>query len=442
MAREPEDLAERRSLLGQQLAAFRTAAGLTQGQIAQAAYCDRTTVSHIEKGRARGDEQFWRVADERCRAGGDLLAAFQRFEAAKQDHELRAREAELVAARAKAERLHEATTPAFTVPNGSIAAPWEMADVMRRLYRTDVGAETIEQLHMVCEELCCEYAWRNADELKADANHWLQYISGLLAGSCTLKEHRELLVISGWLMLLIGCIEYDVGRKRHAELGRAAAFRIGQETGHGEIIAWTFEMNAWFALTQGDLDRVADFSDAGSKAAPNTSVVVQLAAQAAKAAARMGQKETVHRILDNGYRLLGQHDHPSRPENHFVIDPNKWDFYAMDCYRLVGEDRRAADHAREVLRLSRRPDGTDKSPMRATEARLTLAMVALRQGDLDNAADWTRQALNAPRKSIDQLVMVAAELEQELHERYPKDPAAREITEPIRQARADLKQAN
>ncbi|MEC3976219.1 helix-turn-helix domain-containing protein [Amycolatopsis sp. H20-H5] len=443
MAHEPDELVARRGLLGQQLAAYRSAAGLTQGQLAQAVNLDRTTISHIEKGRTRADKRFWRIADERCKASGDLLAGFAALEVAKQNYDLQNRETELSEARAKAERLAEVISPSLIVPTlPEVATPWETTDVIRRLYRSDVGSETLEQLHMVTEDLCCEYAWRDGDELKADANHWLQYISGLLTGSCTLKEHRELLVISGWLVLLIGCIEYDLGRKRQAGLSRAAAFRIGQETGHGEIMAWSFEMSAWFALTQGDLAAVADFSEAGSKAAPNTSVVVQLAAQSAKAAARMGQPEAVRRILDNGYRLLGQHEHPSRPENHFIIDPQKWDFYAMDCYRIVGEDARAAEHAHEVLRISRRPDGTDKSPMRATEARLTLAMTAMRQGDLDSAADWTRQALSASRKSADQLVMVAAEVQQETKRLFPKDPATHAITEPIAQALAELRWTN
>ncbi|WP_141976356.1 tetratricopeptide repeat protein [Saccharothrix saharensis] len=193
-----------------------------------------------------------------------------------------------------------------------------------------------------------------------------------------------------------------------------------------------------FALTQNRLRSVRDFSEAGTKAAPQTSIVVQLSAQAAKAAARMGQRDDVHRILDEGYRVLGRHEHPARPENHFVIDPQKWDFYAMDCYRLVGEDRQAADHAREVLRISRRPDGTDSSPMRATEARLTLAVVALRQGDPDAAAEWTREALDAPRKSVDALLMVAEEVKRELRRLFPNDPASRAITDPINQAWSEL----
>ncbi|MGH3977320.1 MAG: helix-turn-helix transcriptional regulator, partial [Pseudonocardiaceae bacterium] len=62
MAREPEELVAMRRALGAQLAVCRQAAGLAQGQLARAAFCDRSTVAHIEKGRSRGDERFWTVA--------------------------------------------------------------------------------------------------------------------------------------------------------------------------------------------------------------------------------------------------------------------------------------------------------------------------------------------------------------------------------------------
>jgi hypothetical protein len=45
------------------------------------------------------------------------------------------------------------------------------------------------------------------------------------------------------------------------------------------------------------------------------------------------------------------------------IDPDKWDFCEMEAYRLLGDDERAAAHARSVIRISTGPDGTEISPM-------------------------------------------------------------------------------
>src|SRR5436309_2046970 len=98
MAREPERIAELRLVLGERLAAFRRAADLTQGGLAELAYCDRTRITHIEKGRARADEQFWKVADQACQANGVLLGAFHELEAAKATHMRRAHEQSVAAA--------------------------------------------------------------------------------------------------------------------------------------------------------------------------------------------------------------------------------------------------------------------------------------------------------------------------------------------------------
>lgn len=105
MARESEAIAELRRALGAQLATFRLAAELTQGQLAKMAICDRTTLVHIEKGRARADERFWRAVDDACDAGGALLAAYLELGAAKSEHEQRERDQRLSGVRAKAAEL-------------------------------------------------------------------------------------------------------------------------------------------------------------------------------------------------------------------------------------------------------------------------------------------------------------------------------------------------
>jgi transcriptional regulator with XRE-family HTH domain len=105
MAREPETIVVLRRALGAQLATFRQAAELTQSQLAKVAICDRTTIVHIEKGRARGDERFWQVVDDACDAGGILVAAYLELEAVKAEHQHREREQRLASVRARAAEL-------------------------------------------------------------------------------------------------------------------------------------------------------------------------------------------------------------------------------------------------------------------------------------------------------------------------------------------------
>ncbi|WP_030107406.1 helix-turn-helix domain-containing protein [Actinoalloteichus caeruleus] len=386
-----------------ELARLRRRAGLSQGELAKAAHWSQSQVSRCENSKSLPDEGMIDRLDTILGADGSLAAA----------------------ARATGRAVLPPTAPSAP------GRPWGLSDVVRRLHNTDVGSQTLEQMQLVTEQLCCEYAWRGARELHRETMQWLEYSAQLLERPTTLREHRDILVNAGWLTLLLGCLEYDLGNIRQAELSRLAALQIGKESGHAEIVGWTFELSAWFALTQGRLRSVAQYAEAGTAAAPHSSVVVQLAAQSAKAHARMGQRDRVHRTLDGGYRLLTRHDHPSRPENHFVIDPTKWDFYAMDCYRLVGDDRRATEHAHEVIHLSRASDGTEKSPMRATEARFTLGISALRTGDIESALPWIEEAKQETRRSQLPFAMLAQEAMRQARELYPGDPAAQPIFEAL-----------
>ena len=54
-----------------------------------------------------------------------------------------------------------------------------------------------------------------------------------------------------WLALLLGCLHYDLGEREQAEAARQAAYHAGLQAGHGEIVAWSYELAAWLSLTEG-----------------------------------------------------------------------------------------------------------------------------------------------------------------------------------------------
>jgi transcriptional regulator with XRE-family HTH domain len=309
--------------------------------------------------------------------------------------------------------------------------PWETAELLGRIRASAIDSGTVESLEATVIELCCEYATRDARSLRREAHGWLGEVERKLRQPIGLAAHEGLLHSAGWLALLTGCLEYDMGQRAAAEATRVAARQLGKEGGNPEIVGWAYEMEAWFALTQSRYRAVLDAALAGQAAAPGGSAAVQLAGQEAKAYARVGDKDAVRHALDHGRDLLASMPAPSRPDHHFVVDPAKWDFYAMDAYRIAGDDTRAAQHARTVLELGTSPDG-DLAPMRMTEARLTLAAVAAREGDLEQAVTAGIGALGGQRKSLPSLLMVGGELDAELHERYPGESAPADFREALR----------
>jgi hypothetical protein len=83
---------------------------------------------------------------------------------------------------------------------------------------------------------------------------------------------------------------------------------------------------------------------------------------------------------DLGRRLLDSLPYPENCDHHFVVDPMNFDYYAMDCYRIVGADSMAEHLAEEVIEANTDFDGLERAPMRMTEARITLGVVRARQG--------------------------------------------------------------
>lgn len=81
-----------------------------------------------------------------------------------------------------------------------------------------------------------------------------------------------------------------MGLRRIAEGTRKAALTLGDEAGNAAISGWAYEMRAWYALTQGDYRGVIAAAEAGEAVAAHDGAAVQLAAQRAKAWARLGDR--------------------------------------------------------------------------------------------------------------------------------------------------------
>jgi hypothetical protein len=304
-------------------------------------------------------------------------------------------------------------------------------DIISRLRASDLNNSSIEALRITVDRLCSEYPHMPAEQLLIESRTWLNRLEQVREQRLTISQHREVLVLAGWLALLTGCVEYDLGERRMAESTRRAALSLGRETDNRDISGWANEMRAWFALTGRDYRGTITAARSGIEVAHGRGVSVQLAAQEAKAWARMGDKEKAEAALEQGRTLLESLPYPDNIDHHFVVDPAKFDFYAMDCYRVLGDTRRSSMLAEEVISAGTEFDGTQRSPMRIAEARITLATSAIRGRDLDEALGQGRLALLSARKSRPSLSLVAAELRRTLTADYGAEPAVREFLDEL-----------
>ena len=368
--------------------------GWSQNQLASRIPCHKGYVSKLVNGRQKPSEAVAQRCDSLLKARGELIAAAHLDIAAARD-----------------------------------SRPNQTVELLERIRATDTSHTTIEALPATVEDLCCQYATVDALQLRTEGHRWLREVGRVIQQPIGLRAHRELLVNAGWLALLIGCLEYDLGMRASAEATRTMATHLSVEAGAPEIHGWALEMRAWISLTQGRYHDVLDAVDEGKHLAAGHNVAVQLTAQKAKALGRLGDIEGVQRSLDEGAKILEQFPEPSRPDNHFAIDLPKWQFYAMDAYSQAQDFKLATEHAHEVISLGTTPQGIEISPMRNLEARLILAITAAKQGNLDGAVELADRALSTNRKSLPSLLMFASELSSELQERFPGEAATKEFQE-------------
>ncbi len=318
------------------------------------------------------------------------------------------------------------------VPKDALQAEAEVFDTLeltRLAGMSDIGAGTIEALQEATDLLCRAYPTTSAAPLRDRAKKRLKQVHELLGIRTTIDQHRELLIVAGWIAALLGCLHYDLGEREEAEAARQAAYQWAKQAGHGELMGWTFEMSAWFALVEGNYEQLVDAAQAGQRIAGATNAGVQLTLQEAKGWAYLGDRRQTDEALTRGAQMLGTLPIPFHREHHFVFDHTKYAFYASTCYAALGDDNRAEEHALEVIAQHTRPDGSSNAPMRIAGVRIDLGLVAARRGDLDGAVSYGESALEFDRMSIADIVSRTGELDRLIQSRYRGERLAREFHE-------------
>jgi tetratricopeptide (TPR) repeat protein len=300
-------------------------------------------------------------------------------------------------------------------------------ELARLLDGADIGVGTLDALEEATELLCRAYPKTPSHVLSVRIKKRLKHVIDLLGGRITIGQHRRLLVVAGWMMALLGCVHYDMQEPEEAEAARQVAHQMAKEAEEPELLAWTYEMAAWFALVENRYEDVIDAATSGLAIKNSGSAGVQLRLQEAKGYARLADKRETHRALKEASSILGKLPAPEHPDNHFVFDHSKWMHYSATIYTWLGDDQRAKEHALEVIKDHTRPDGTTRAPMRTAEARLSLATVNAREGDLESAVALGKSAYEFDTKPMADLVSRGNDLDRLLRSHFEKHPLAVEF---------------
>ena len=86
-------------------------------------------------------------------------------------------------------------------------------ELVSRLQRSDLDHASLDALRIMADRLCSEYPYMPSDQLLIEGRAWLRRSARCRASGSPSAQHREILVLAGWIALLIGCVEYDTGNR-------------------------------------------------------------------------------------------------------------------------------------------------------------------------------------------------------------------------------------
>jgi tetratricopeptide (TPR) repeat protein len=316
----------------------------------------------------------------------------------------------------------------------------EDADIILMLAeadRTDIGPGTIESLFTIFDKLCRDYLSVPAPELQQKLKRLYARMMRLRQSRMTFAQHKELIALSGWVTALLACVDWDMNEREAAETARAATFRFAKEIDHSELTAWSYEMQAWFALTEGRYGDVTSIAKAAQTIGGENSAIVQLIMQEARGWSRLGNRKAAELAIERGHSLLQKLPAVNYPR-HFVYDRTKFPFYVASCYQWLGDDAKAEEFANQVIRECEENGTAHRSPMRLADVHLTLGIIRAKRGDLSGAVESGSLALAYDRKSGPSLLIRAHELNATIKEMFPGARQACEFDERLRAISAEL----
>jgi DNA-binding XRE family transcriptional regulator len=371
VAREPDDLVAKRRALGAQLAAFREAADLRQGELARLVFRDRTTINHIEKGRARADERFWQAADAAVHAGGVLLKSFRALEAARQ-----AREQDV---RAAAQADAQARLAAWRA-DGSDA----LSGVIALLGPSD----TLSVLETCTYAVVARYELEGPHRLAAEVQALRQLGRDLGDQVSSPNERSRLTTLAAQQAALLAYMAVSLSRFADAERYALEASLLATAVDDSSLLAWIKGTQSFAAYYQQRYHDALNLARVGLRLAGSDGQRIRLLSNGvARAAGKLGDRQTVERAVGQALELVTAQADPMEMTSCIDFAPYGWARTAANAataYLAIG------DYAK-VLELT----GELRSVVAASDSDWSRSLVTLdeataltlgRQADLEYAA--------------------------------------------------------
>jgi tetratricopeptide (TPR) repeat protein len=312
-----------------------------------------------------------------------------------------------------------------------LSAAGEEAMEFTRAATSGVGAGTFDHFEAVLSELYGSYFKKSLAEQFAVARAYRTRVHKLIQRRHTLKEGQQLYVYAAWLDEMLAWTANDLGDPLTAEAYAIDCFEHADQAGHDELCAWAANQMATIAIYANRPERAARAARRGIDRAPASHpLAVRLRGQAARAHARMGERDNCEHLLAEAEDLYDRL--PSTTPMRFGTDTRVQADHAVvgfpaSSYIWLGDFPQAKRHAQKAVALHEAFPAASRDLGREAIARIDLGIALAELGEADEAVGQGRVALAS--RPVGTVRGRAADLDAVLSRRYPALPIVREFHE-------------
>jgi transcriptional regulator with XRE-family HTH domain len=312
----------------------------------------------------------------------------------------------------------------------------EAMERTRDVGATSVGRGTFDHLEAVVSDLERSYSRQLPAEQFAVARTYRRHVQELIRGRHTLTEGRELYVYAAWLDETLAWLAHDLGDPLAAQAYAIDCFEYADQAGHDELCAWATDAMASIAMYANHPAQAATAARRGIRKAPvSHPLAVRLRAQAARAHARLGQREECEDLLAEARELYDKL--PAKLPRRCTVDTGVLAEYALTAYPAssylwLSDFEKASRHAEEAVAVHEAAPAESRSPSREAIARIDLGIALAELGSPDEAVGQGLRALASPRL-VSSVLARAGELDATIVGRYPGLPEAQQFHEQYRE---------
>jgi tetratricopeptide (TPR) repeat protein/DNA-binding transcriptional regulator YiaG len=308
----------------------------------------------------------------------------------------------------------------------------EAMEFTRMAGTSGVGAGTFDHLEAVLTELRCSFYEQPPAEQFAVARAYRTRVQELIQGRHTFREGQQLYVYAALFDEMLTWLANNLGDGLTADAYAIDCFEHADQAGHNELCAWAADQMASIAIYANRPERAARAARKGIERAPAAHPVgVRLHAQAARAHARLGERDEYERSFTQAQDLYDRL--PSRTPVRFGEDTRVQADHALSGHPAsshiwLADFKRAKGYAEKAVALHEAVPVGSRDLGREAIARIDLGIALAELGEADEAIGQGQLALASPRVS-ESVRSRAADLDAVLTARYPQVPAAQEFHE-------------